>query len=130
VSRGRCPGLEKAQNQAYNVTDSCQFRWKWLWPRIAAHFNLPLGEVRPLKLADWMKDKDAAWERIVRRHSLVPQAIGQIASWAFADFFLGLDYDNITDTTKIRLHGFHGIIDTSNQILGYLRQYRETRLLP
>jgi len=121
---------EKAQNQAYNVTDSCQFRWQWLWPRIAAHFSLPLGEVRPLKLADWMKDKDPAWERIAQRHSLVRHAHRDIALWAFADFFWGLDYDNVADTTKIRLHGFHGVVDTGDQIIKHLQRYRDSRLLP
>jgi nucleoside-diphosphate-sugar epimerase len=120
----------KARNQAYNVTDGCQFRWKWLWPRIAAHFSLPVGEVRPLKLAEWMKDKDSVWERVLRRHDLTRNALQDIASWSFADFFLGLDYDNIADTTKIRLHGFHGVVDTGEQILAYLRRYRESRLLP
>ena len=121
---------EKTQNQAYNVTDGCQFRWKGLWPRIAAHFNLPTGEVRPLKLADWMKDKDPAWERIVQRHSLTRRALQDIASWAFADFLWGLDCDNVADTTKIRLHGFNGVVDTGQQILAYLQRYRESRLLP
>ena len=35
---------DHAQNRTYNVTDTCQFRWRWLWPRIAAHFNLAVGE--------------------------------------------------------------------------------------
>lgn len=121
---------EKARNRAYNVTDSCQFRWKWLWPRIAAHFGLPVGEVRPLRLAEWMKDKEPAWRRIVERHSLAPHPLEDVASWAFADFLWGLDHDNFTDTTRIRLDGFHGVVDTGNQILAYLRRYRETRLLP
>jgi len=121
---------ERARNQAYNVTDSCQFRWQGLWPRIAAHFNLPVGDVRPLKLAEWMKDKEPAWKRIVERHSLAPNPMQEIASWAFADFFWGLDHDNFTDTTKIRLHGFHGVVDTGQQILDYLQRYREARLLP
>jgi nucleoside-diphosphate-sugar epimerase len=120
----------QARNQAYNVTDGCQFRWQWLWPRIAAHFKLPVGEVRPLRLAEWMKDKNPAWERIVRRHDLERNALHDVASWPFADFFWGLNYDNIADTTKIRLHGFHGVVDTVEQILAYLRRYREARLLP
>ena len=100
----------QARNQAYNVTDGCQFRWRWLWPRIAAHFNLPVGEARPLRLAEWMKDKNPAWERIVRRHDLAANALDDVASWPFADFYWRLDYDNIADTTKIRLHGFHGVV--------------------
>ena len=120
----------KARNQAYNVTDGCQFRWMGLWPKIAAHFGLQVGEVRPLKLAEWMKDKDPVWERIIRRRDLQRSPLQDIASWTFADFFWGLDYDNITSTTKIRLHGFHGVVDTEDQIVAYLRRYRESRLLP
>ena len=121
---------EKARNQAYNVTDSCQFRWKWLWPRIAAQFGLPLGEVRPCRLADWMKDKNSVWERIVRRHDLLRKPLQDIVSWSFADFCWSLDCDNITDTTKIRRHGFGGVVDTGEQILAYLQRYRDARLLP
>jgi hypothetical protein len=101
-----------------------------LWPRIAAHFDLPVGEVRPLKLAEWMKDEDRAWDRVVRRHDLVRTSLQDIASWPFADFLWGLDSDNVADTTKIRLHGFHGVVDTGAQILAYLRRYRGLRLLP
>ena len=77
-----------------------------------------------------MKDKDPHWQRIVRRHDLVRNALQDIALWPFADFSWGLDHDNVTDTTKIRLHGFHGVVDTGEQILAYLRRYREARLLP
>jgi nucleoside-diphosphate-sugar epimerase len=119
-----------ARNQAYNVTDGCQFRWKWLWPRIAEHFGLAVGEVRPLKLAEWMKDKDAAWERVVRRHGLARKPLHEVASWAFADFLWGIEHDNVADTTKIRRHGFPGVVDTMEQIPAYLRRYREARLLP
>ena len=121
---------EKARNQAYNVTDTCQFRWKWLWPKIAAHFGLPVGEVRPLRLVEWMKDKEPVWQRIVERHGLERTSMDDIASWAFADFLWGLDCDNFTDTTKIRRDGFHGVVDTGQQILDYLQRYREARLLP
>jgi hypothetical protein len=31
---------------------------------------------------------------------------------------------------KLRLHGFHGTIDTEEQVLGYLRRYREDKILP
>jgi nucleoside-diphosphate-sugar epimerase len=121
---------DQARNQAYNVTDTCQFRWKWLWPRIAAHFRLPPGEVRPYGLAEWMRDKDRVWERIVQRHDLLRTPLQDLASWSFADFFWGLDHDNISDTTKIRRHGFDGVVDTGEQFLAYLRRYREARLLP
>ena len=121
---------DTAHNRAYNVSDSCQFRWRWLWPRLAEHFKLPMGEVRPLKLTDWMKDKAPAWQRTVEQHKLIANPLEDLASWEFADFYWSLDHDNITDTTRIRLDGFHGVVDTGAQIVDYLRQYRAARLLP
>ena len=53
-----------------------------------------------------------------------------LASWNFADFFWGVEADNLADTSKIRLHGFHGVADTGEQLIAYLRQYRAARLLP
>jgi nucleoside-diphosphate-sugar epimerase len=121
---------DKARNQAYNITDSGQFRWQWLWPRIAEHFSIPAGKVRPLKLVDWMADKEPVWQRIVKRHGLAPRTLQDAASWPFADFLWSLDSDLPTDTTKIRRHGFHGVVDTTAQFLAHLTRYREARLLP
>lgn len=120
----------QARNQAYNVSDGRQFRWKELWPRIAAHFGLQVGEVRPLKLAEWMKDKSPAWERIVRKHNLQRIPLRDVVAWNFADFLWGLEYDNMTSLAKIRRHGFHAVVGTEEQIVAYLQRYREARLLP
>lgn len=120
----------KARNQAYNVSDRCPVRWSELWPKIAGHFGLQVGDVRPLKLAERMKDKDPAWERIVRRHDLRPIPLRDLVSWDFADFLWGLDYDNVTSMAKIQRHGFHGVVDTADRIISHLQSYRESRLLP
>ncbi|MDA1117530.1 MAG: SDR family oxidoreductase [Proteobacteria bacterium] len=123
-------GAPAARNQAYNVSDGCQFRWQELWPRIAAHFGLQVGEVRPLKLAQSMADQGAAWERIVRRHALQRVPMQDLVSWNFADFLWGLEHDNTTSLEKIRHHGFGGAVDTGEQLIAYLQRYRESRLLP
>jgi nucleoside-diphosphate-sugar epimerase len=119
-----------ARNQAYNVTDNDVFRWKRLWPKIAAVYGLNVGEIRPLKLADWMRDKSALWERIVARRGLIARPLTDLASWPFADFFWNLDFDIVSSTTKIRRHGFHGVVDTEEQFLAHLQSYRDARLLP
>ena len=89
-----------------------------------------MGEVRPLKLADWMKDKAPAWQRVVQQHQLVANRQGDLASWEFADFHWSLEHDIITDTKRIRSDGFHGVVDTGAQIIRHLQCYREARLLP
>jgi hypothetical protein len=77
-----------------------------------------------------MQDKEPTWQRIVKRHDLAQRTLQDAASWPFADFLWGLDSDLPTDTTKIRLHGFHGVVDSTAQILAHLQRYREARLLP
>jgi nucleoside-diphosphate-sugar epimerase len=119
-----------ARNQAYNVSDGRPFRWRELWPKIAAHFGLQVGEVRPLKLAESMKDKNPAWQRIVGRHGLRRIPLQDLVSWDFADFLWALDHDNTTSMAKIRRHGFDAKVDSAEQILAYLQRYRESGLLP
>jgi nucleoside-diphosphate-sugar epimerase len=119
-----------ARNQAYNVTDGGLMRWRNFWPRLAEHFGMQPGTVRPLPLSDWMADKGPVWERIVARHGLQPTRMDQVALWPFADFLWHREYDVISSLTKLRQHGFHDTIDTEEHLLAHLRRYREERLLP
>jgi nucleoside-diphosphate-sugar epimerase len=119
-----------ARNQAYNVTDGGLVRWRRFWPRLADHFGMKLGEVRPMTLAEWMQDKGPVWDRIVAKHKLEPTRMEQVAVWAFGDFLWHREHDVISSVIKLRRHGFHDTIDTEEQVLEYLRRYREDRLLP
>lgn len=120
----------EAGNQAFNVTNGDLFRWETVWPRVAAHFGMPVGRVRHFSLVKWMADKAPVWEAIVREHGLRPLALDQVASWGFADFTLNYDYDVISSMTKIRLAGFHRTVDTEAMILEQLSDFRSRRILP
>lgn len=117
-------------NHAFNVTNGDIFRWKHVWPKIAAHFGMRTGEIRTLKMSEWMRDKEPVWERIVRRHGLKPQPLANVALWAYADLQLAQDYDVITSTTKLRRSGFHETVDTEEMFLKHLASYREAKILP
>ncbi len=119
-----------ARNQAYNVTDGGLIRWRRFWPRLAEHFGMKLGEVRPLTLGSWMKDKGPVWDRIVARHGLKPSRMEDVALWEFGDFLWNREHDVISSVLKLRLHGFHDTVDTEEQVLAYLRRYREDKILP
>ncbi len=122
--------VPEGANKAFNVTNGDVFRWKYVWPKIAAHFGLKTGEVRTLKLADWMADKEPVWERIVQRHGLKPQKLSEVAVWGYADSQLAQDYDVISSTTRLRQAGFHEVIDTEEMFLAHLARYREAKILP
>lgn len=120
----------RAASQAFNVSNGEPFRWKRLWPRLADHFGMAVGEVRPCMLAELMADKDAVWQRLVRRRGLAASRLDEIAVWGFGDFLFNQDYDVVSSTTRLRQAGFHDSVDTEAMFLGHLTRYREARLLP
>jgi hypothetical protein len=117
-------------NAAFNVTNGDVFRWSRLWPRLADFFGVPLGQVRPIKLADWMADKEPVWSRIVEKHGLKRQKLADVANWQFADFQWSQDYDVIANVNKLRLAGFHALVDTEDMFLNHLARYRAEKFLP
>jgi nucleoside-diphosphate-sugar epimerase len=120
----------RAANQAFNVSNGDVFRWERLWPRIAAHYGMRVGDVRHERLATFMRDKDAVWQRVVARFGLVPSTLDDVAAWPFGDFVFGMDHDIMSSTTRLREAGFHAVLDTEAMFLRQLAQYREARILP
>ncbi len=118
------------RNEAFNITNGDVYRWERMWPLVAEHFGLKVGVVRPLLLADWMKDKAAVWDRIVARYGLVPNKLEDVALWGFADFVFRQSYDVISSNTKLRLAGFHHMRETREMFFSQLAQYREARIIP
>lgn len=117
-------------NHAFNVTDGDLFRWERLWPRVAALFDMPVGRIRTIRLADMMADKEPVWDAIVRRHRLEPRRLADLALWPFADALFRQTYDVVSSTLKLRRAGFHDAVDSEARFLAHLAAYRAARLLP
>jgi hypothetical protein len=114
---------EAAKNEIFNITNGDYFRWKYLWPRIAAMFDMPAADPIPTPLTVYMADKKPVWETIVRKHGLQPLPYEQVSSWPFADAVLRLmEYDNITSTIKARHAGFHDCIDTEEMFSKFFQK--------
>jgi nucleoside-diphosphate-sugar epimerase len=120
----------QAANQAFNVTNGDQYRWCNVWPRIAAAYGIPCGQVRTLNIGAWMAGKDPVWQRIIQRHGLQSRRLDEVVLWPFADFLFRQNQDNISSTTKIRQLGFHETVDTEAMYLDQIARYREARILP
>jgi nucleoside-diphosphate-sugar epimerase len=119
-----------AANQAYNIFNGDYIRWSRLWPTFAGYFGLPVGPVRTIQLADSMSDKGHLWDAIVRRHGLQPLPYERVALWGYADFIWNLNWDVMCDMTKARLHGFHRVVDTSQEFIRYFDELRAARVIP
>jgi len=122
-----------AENEAFNIANGDTFRWRWLWPQIAAHFGVQWeGPTEtPRTLAESISDvAPAVWQRIAEREGLVERDVSTLASWWHSDSDLGRKVECITDMTKSREAGFLNFRSTPKSFLTTVARYREAKLLP
>jgi nucleoside-diphosphate-sugar epimerase len=118
------------RNEAFNVVNGDVFRWRDLWPKIAAHCGIAVGEVRPFTMNDWVRDKQPAWDAIVRRYGLIESRLDDVADWAFADFHWAQGYDVFSSMEKLHAAGFAETMDSGAMLLDQLSRYRAAKILP
>ncbi|MEV0703062.1 SDR family oxidoreductase [Saccharopolyspora sp. NPDC050389] len=121
---------EQAENQAFNINNGDLFRWRELWPKIAAHFGLEVADPLPMSLSDVMADKAELWQRMVAEHDLETHTYQEVSSWGFGDFVFSWDYDMFADGSKARRFGFHEFVDTEAMFLEIFDDLRARRVIP
>jgi nucleoside-diphosphate-sugar epimerase len=121
-----------AANQALNIVNGDVFRWRRLWPRLAAVLDVePLpfdGEPAPLE--QQMADAAEIWPEIVRRHGLRDLDVGTLASWWHTDADLGRTIETFTDMGRSRRLGFDGVRDTETSFTELFARLRAERIVP
>jgi nucleoside-diphosphate-sugar epimerase len=120
----------RAENQAFNINNGDLFRWRELWPKIAAHFGLEVADPLPMSLQDVMADKAELWQEMVAKHGLEPHTYQEVSSWRFGDFVFSWDYDMFADGSKARRFGFHEFVDTEAMFLEIFGDLRKRRVIP
>jgi len=123
---------EAGHDEAFNTANGDVFRWRWLWPQIAAYFGLEwegfAGEPRTLVVA--MAGMEGVWKEIAARYDLVEPELSRVASWWHTDGDLGRDIEVLTDMNKSRAAGFTATRDTRASFFGYVERYRAARIIP
>jgi len=120
----------RCANQAYNITNGDYFRWRHLWPKIAAVFDMPAAGPRPLSLVEFMADKAPLWQAMTKKHGLKPYRFDEVVAWPFGDYVFNCNWDVMTSVTKSRLHGFHEVVDSEEMFVRLLRRFRAERIVP
>jgi nucleoside-diphosphate-sugar epimerase len=119
-------------NEAFNVVNGDVFRWRAMWPAIAAYFGVdPVGPgAVPAPLEQQMPGMDDTWTRIAQEHRLAEPDLGRLASWWHTDADLGRQIEVVADISKSRIAGFtthHRTIDSFTDLFD---RYRAERLIP
>lgn len=122
----------RAGNQAYNIVNGDVFRWRWMWPRLAAYFGVEAvgfdREPRPLE--QQMQGMETVWAELAARHSLAEPDLARVSSWWHTDGDLGRNIEVLADMSKSRLAGFTGYRRTLDSFTGLFDRFRADRLIP
>jgi nucleoside-diphosphate-sugar epimerase len=116
--------------EIFNVSNGGLFRWEHMWPQIADALGMRTGPIRDVKLVEAMADKSELWSRMVAKYDLRPIPFDQLVDWSFADFQWRMNYDHISDTTKLFRAGFTEMVDDEEMMVRMIRQMQEQRVLP
>lgn len=119
-------------DQPFNTVNGDVFRWRWLWPQVAAWFDLPWeGFVdAPRTLEASMAGMEEAWRALAARHDLVEPELARVASWWHSDADLGREMEVVTDMNKSRAAGFSATRDSRASFFEHAQRYRDARIIP
>ena len=119
-------------DQAWNIVNGDIFRWKWMWQKLAAYFDVPFvefdGVVRPLQAQ--MANAAPVWASLAARHGLVQPDVTRLASWWHTDADLGRPIEVVTDMTKSRVAGFSEYQPSLVSFTRLFDELRAARVIP
>ncbi|MFL5926232.1 MAG: SDR family oxidoreductase [Gaiellaceae bacterium] len=122
----------EAANTALNIVNGDVFRWRRLWPRLAAALDVePVGfSGEPAPLEQQMADAAEIWPQIVRKHGLRDTDVDRLASWWHTDADLGRTIETFTEMGRSRRLGFAGVRDSESSFTDLFARLREERIVP
>jgi nucleoside-diphosphate-sugar epimerase len=121
-----------AADLAFNVVNGDVFRWRWLWPRLAAYFGIEAapysGVPEPLEIR--MAEAAPLWDKLVLKHGLKPNALSRVASFWHTDADLGRQVETFNDMGRSRKLGFLDYQDTTESFTDAFDRLRADRIIP
>jgi nucleoside-diphosphate-sugar epimerase len=120
----------RCANQSFNVVNGDYPRWRDVWTRLASWFGLDAGTPRKFRLAQYMADKGAVWERIVTKHGLRKTRLHELVLWPYGDYQVGPDWEVMSSMSKARALGFHDTVDTHEMFVRQFENYRAHKIIP
>ena len=120
----------RCSNEAFNVVNGDNPRWCQIWRQFAGWFGMPEGEPRAIKFVDYMADKGAVWDAVVKKHHLKAPPLDRIALWAYGDYQFRPDWDVFSSMDKARARGFTETLDSFQMFARQFENYRREKIIP
>jgi nucleoside-diphosphate-sugar epimerase len=122
----------EAHDQAFNIVNGDIFRWRWLWPQLAAWFGVeaqgPPDRIAPLMLQ--MADAHEVWAGMAKKYGLVQSDVSKLASWWHTDGDLGREIECVNDMTRSRVLGFDAYQKTPLSFFSLFERLRGESVIP
>src|ERR1043166_5584793 len=123
------------RGEAFNITNGQPFRWRELWPALAAFFELPAAGPQPLPLARFLERNAGLWNDMVRRYRLKPFPYERVERWVDGDYRVpnsrfACEYDIVSDVEKARRYGFDETLDNGRMFVELFERFRRARAIP
>ena len=121
-----------ANNQAFNIVNGDNFRWNWMWQRIANYFEVETAPLPTtiLPLETQLADAAPIWRSIAQAHHLAEPDINVLSSPWHTDADLGRPIEVVTDMCKSRKLGFKEFQCSEDSFLDLFATLRQARLIP
>ena len=109
------------------------FRWRWLWPQLAAYFGVewegpPAGSTAPLEAK--MRFAAEAWTQVAATYQLREADVFRLASWWHTDGDLGRTIECVNDMSKSRRLGFGNYQETPQSFFDLFDRMKGEGLIP
>lgn len=121
-----------AKNEAYNIVNGDLFRWSWMWPRLAAWFDVEWkgfgGE--PVPLEGQMANDAPVWMTMAKKFGLVEPDLWRVASPWHTDLDLSRPIEVMTDMALSRKGGFLAYQGTDGAFCDLFAALRADRVIP
>ena len=121
-----------AYGHAFNISNGDLFRWRWLWPQLAAYFGVePQGPPNPIApLEGRMQNAPEAWKTIAAKYDLIEPDVNRLVSWWHTDGDLGRTIECVNDMTQSRLLGFDAYQPTPESFFELFDRFKVQRIIP
>jgi nucleoside-diphosphate-sugar epimerase len=117
--------------EIFNITNGDVFRWKHVWPKIAAYFDVEVEEPQTFSLATYMADKNELWAEMTRKYQLADHPLDKLVQWPFGDFIFNTVHDAFFDVNKFRRYGFSDMhLDSFESFKRVFDQLKAHKVIP
>ncbi|HEX2891794.1 NAD-dependent epimerase/dehydratase family protein [Vineibacter terrae] len=118
------------RNQDLNLTNGATFRWRDLWPAVAAFFGMEPGPPASTPLTQLMPRYEPLWPRIQQKHGLAEGRLEELVSWQYGQGLFSVAWDDGSSNAKARRLGFAAQEDNRTALLRILGALRRDRIVP